>query len=105
MEAREHWAISLTDSSLVVAVREASKRILGTGRSNQKEPMPPGLLKGIVDRAVLSDGLELRNVCRYLLCFGGFLRLDDVSRESKEIKSSFITVTCQSKSERAKTIN
>ena len=74
--------VSPTDSSLVVAVREASQRILGTGRSNRKEPMPRDLIKGIVDRADLSNGLELRNVClySYLLCFAGFLRFDDVSR-------------------------
>ena len=31
--------VSPTDSSLVAAVREPSKRILGTSRSNRKEPM------------------------------------------------------------------
>ena len=72
--------VSPTDSSLVVAVRDASKRILGTGRSNRKEPIPPELLKSIVDGADLSNGLELRNVSLYLLCFAGFLRFDDVSR-------------------------
>lgn len=72
--------VSPTDSSLVAAVREASKRILGTGRSNRKEPMPRDLLQSIVDRADLSNGLELRNVCLYVLCFAGFLRFDDVSR-------------------------
>ena len=40
--------VSPTDSSLVVAVRDASKRILGTARSNRKEPITPELLKGIV---------------------------------------------------------
>ena len=72
--------VSPTDSSLVAAVREASKRILGTGRSNRREPMPRDLLQSIVDRADLSNGLELRNVCLYVLCFAGFLRFDDVSR-------------------------
>lgn len=71
---------SPTDSSLVVAVRDASKRILGTARSNRKEPITPELLKSIVGGADLSKGLELRNVCLYLLCFAGFLRFDDVSR-------------------------
>lgn len=72
--------VSPTDSSLVAAVREASKRILGTGRSNRREPMPRDLLQSIVDRTDLSNGLELRNVCLYVLCFAGFLRFDDVSR-------------------------
>ena len=67
-------------SSLVAAVREASKRILGTGRSNQKEPMPRDFLQSIVDRADLSNDLELRNVCLYVLCFVVFLRFDHVSR-------------------------
>ena len=71
---------SPTDSSLVVAVRDASKRILGTARSNRKEPITPELLKTIVGGADLSNALELRNVCLYLLCFAGFLRFDDVSR-------------------------
>lgn len=33
--------VSPTDSSLVVAVWDASKRILGTARSNRKEPITP----------------------------------------------------------------
>ena len=72
--------VSPTDSSLVVAVRDASKRILRTARSNRKEPITPELLKSIVGGANLSNGLELRNVYLYLLCFAGFLRFDDVSR-------------------------
>ena len=64
--------VSPTDSLLVVAVRDASKRILGTARSNRKEPITPELLKSIVGGANLSSGLELRNVCLYLLCFAGF---------------------------------
>jgi len=71
---------SPTNSSLVVAVRDASKRILGTTRPNWKEPITPELLKSIVVRANLSNGLELRNVCLYRLCFADFLRFDDVSR-------------------------
>ena len=71
--------VSPTDSSLVAAVREVSKRILGTGRSSWKEPMPRDLLKSIVDRADLSNALELCNVCLYVLCFAGFLRFGDVS--------------------------
>ena len=69
--------VSPTDSLLV---RDASKRILGTSRSNLKEPITPELLKSIVGRANLSNGLDLRNVCLYLLCFAGFVRFDDVSR-------------------------
>ena len=72
--------VSHTDSSLVAAVREASKRILGTGRSNRKEPMPRDFLQSIVDRADLSNDLELRNVCLYVLFFVVFLRFDHVSR-------------------------
>jgi len=71
---------SPTDSSPVVAVRDASKRILGTVRSDRKEPITPEILKRIVGGANLSNGLELRNVCLYLLCFAGFLRFDHVSR-------------------------
>ena len=78
--------VSPTDSSLVAAAREASKRILGTNRSNRKEPMPRDLLQSIVDRADRSNGLELRNVCLYVLCFAGFLRFDDVSRVKMSIK-------------------
>ena len=72
--------VSPTDTSLVAAVREASKRILGTGRLNRKEPMPRDLLYSIIDRADLSNGLEVRSVCLYVLCFADFLRFDDVSR-------------------------
>ena len=49
---------SPTDSLLVVAVRDASKRILGIARSNRKEPITPELLKSIVGGADLSNGLE-----------------------------------------------
>ena len=72
--------VSPTDSSLVAAVREVSKRIFGTGRSNWKEPMPRDLLKSIVDRADLSNALELYNVCLYVLCFAGFRRFPQVWR-------------------------
>ena len=78
--------VSPTDSSLVAAAREASKRILGTSRSNRKEPVPRDLLQSIVDRANRSNGLELRNICLYVLCFAGFLRFDDVSRVKMSIK-------------------
>ena len=42
--------------------------------------MPRDLLKSIVDRADLSNSLELRSVCPYVLCFAGFLRFDDIIR-------------------------
>ena len=92
---------SPTDSSLVVAVRDASKRILGTARSNRKEPITPELLKSIVGGADLSNGLELRNVCLYLLCFAGFLRFDDVSR-IKRNQISFHTGYMSIKVEKSK---
>ena len=48
--------------------------------------MPRDLLKSIVYRADFSNGLELRNVCPYVLCFAGFLRFDDIIRiKRKEI--------------------
>ena len=92
---------SPTDSSLVVAVRDASKRILGTARSNRKELITPELLKSIVGGADLSNGLELRNVCLYLLCFAGFLRFDDVSR-IKRNQISFHTGYMSIKVEKSK---
>ena len=93
--------VSPTDSSLVVAVRDASKRILGTARSNQKEPITPELLKSIVGGANLSNGLELRNFCLYLLCFAGFLGFDDVSR-IKRNQISFHTGYMSIKVEKSK---
>ena len=92
---------SPTDSSLVVVVRDASKRILGTARSNRKKPITPELLKSIVGGADLSNGLELRNVCLYLLCFAGFLRSDDVSR-IKRNQISFHTGYMSIKVEKSK---
>ena len=92
---------SPTDSSLVVAVRDASKRILGIARSNRKEPITPELLKSIVGGADLSNGLELRNVCLYLLCFAGFLRFEDVSR-IKRNQISFHTGYMSIKVEKSK---
>ena len=69
---------SPTDNHLVSRVREAAKRILGTARSNRKEPLTIEVLKQVVEGADLSNILQLRNVCLYVLAYAGFFRSEEV---------------------------
>ena len=66
---------SPTDNQVVSRVREAAKRILGAGRPNRKEPLSVEVLKEIVEGADLSNVLELRNVCVYMLFLCGFFQI------------------------------
>ena len=71
---------SPTDNVLVIKVREAAKRIIGTEKPNRKDPLSADVLKEIVENSDLSDTLQLRNACMFVLSFAGFFRYDDVSR-------------------------
>ena len=68
---------SPTDNQVVSRVREVAKRILGAGRPNRKEPQRK-VLKEIVEGADLSNVLQLRNVCLYVLSYAGFFRSEEV---------------------------
>ena len=61
--------VSPTDNPLVNRVRDAAKRILGTKRGNRKELLSVEILKDIIDGSDLSNTLQLRNVCLYVLCY------------------------------------
>ena len=65
---------------LVNRVRDAAKRILGTKRGNRKEPLSVEILKDIIDGSDLSNTLQLRNVCLYVLCYAGLFRSGEVTR-------------------------
>lgn len=69
---------SPTDNQLVSRVRDAAKRILGTGRPNRKEPLTVEVLKDIVGSADPSNILQLRNACLYVLAYAGFFRSEEV---------------------------
>ena len=71
---------SPTDNTLVAKVREAAKRIIGTDKPNRKDPLSVDILKQVVENSDLSNTLQLRNVCMFILCFSGFFRYDDVSK-------------------------
>ena len=71
--------VSPTDNPLVNRVRDAAKRILGTKRGNRKEPLSVEILKDIIDGSDLSNTLQLRNVCLYVLCYAGFFRSGEVT--------------------------
>ena len=62
---------SPTDNQVVSRVRDVAKRILGAGRPNRKES-PRKVLKEIVEGADLSNVLQLRNVCLYVLSYAVF---------------------------------
>ena len=66
---------SPTDSLVVSRVREVAKRILGAGRPNRKEPLSVEVLKEIVEGADLSNVLQLRNVCLYVLSYAGLFQI------------------------------
>ena len=65
---------SPTDNQVVSRVREVAKRILGAGRPNRKEPQRK-VIKEIVEGADLSNVLQLRNVCLYVLSYAGFFQI------------------------------
>ena len=67
-----------TDNQLVCRVREAAKRVLGSGRPNRKEPLTIKILKDVVEKADLSNILQLRNVCLFVLAYAGFFRSEEV---------------------------
>ena len=54
------------------------KGFLGTGKINRKEPLTSQQLDLLVNKANLSNTLELRNVCMHSLAFVGLLRFDDL---------------------------
>ena len=72
--------MSPTANPSVNRVREAAKRLLGAGKSNRKEPLTIKILKDIIDGVDLSNALQLRNVCLYVLSFAGFFRSEEVLR-------------------------
>ena len=71
--------VSPTDNPLVNRVRDAGRRILGTKRGNRKEPLSIEILKDIIAGSDLSNTLQLRNVCLYVLCYAGFFRSEEVT--------------------------
>ncbi|KAK2554890.1 hypothetical protein P5673_023561, partial [Acropora cervicornis] len=71
--------VSPADNPLVNRVRHAAKKILGTKRGNRKEPLSVEILKDIIDGSDLSNTLQLRNVCLYVLCYAGFFRSGEVT--------------------------
>ena len=71
---------SPTDNPIVGAVRAASKRILGTGIVNRKEPISSSVIHDVISHSNLENHVELRNITWYVLSFAGFFRFDDVSR-------------------------
>lgn len=84
--------VSLTDSSIVVALKEVSKRILGTIGSNRKEPTPPELLKDIVDSADFLLVCQLEMFAS-IYCVSWAFSGSTTSVESKEIIFLFIAVS------------
>ena len=60
-------------------MRDVAKKILGTIRGNRKEPLSVEILKDIIDGSDLSNTLQLRNVCLYVLCYAGFFRSSEVT--------------------------
>ena len=90
---------SPTDNQVVSRVREAAKRILGAGRLNRKEPLSVEVLKDIVEGADLSNVLQLRNACLYVLSYAGFFRSEEVlnirtCQELAEYSSSTKQAVC-----------
>ena len=71
--------VSPTDNPLVNRMRDAAKRILGTKRGKRKEPLSVEILKDVIDGSDLSNTLQLRNVCLYVLCYAGFFRSGEVT--------------------------
>ena len=70
--------VSPKDNPLVNRVREAAKRILGAKRCHRKEPLSIEIIKDIMSAADLSNTLQLRNICHFVLCYAGFFRWEEV---------------------------
>ena len=64
---------SPTDNQVVSRVREAAKRILGTGRPNRKEPFSTDVLKDIVEGADLQTFCTLEMYVYMCWLMRGFL--------------------------------
>ena len=96
--------VSPTDNPLVNRVREAAKRILGAKRCHRKEPLSIEIIKDIISAADLSNTLQLRNICLYVLCYAGFL---DRRRSPvlDEIILRFMMAIWQLRSKRVKLIS
>ena len=75
--------VSPTGNPLVSMVRNAAKRILATKKGNRKEPMSIEILKDLIDGSDLSNTLQLRDVCLYVLSYEAFFRLEEVTRIRK----------------------
>ena len=71
--------VSPTDNPLVKRIREAAKRSLGAKRFHRKEPLSIEIIKDIISAADLSNTLQLRNFCLYVLCYAGFFRSEEVT--------------------------
>lgn len=78
--------VSPTGNPLVSRVRDAAKSILGTKKGNRKEPLSIEILKDVIDGSDLSNTLQLRNVCLYVLSYAGFFRSSEVTRIRSYIK-------------------
>ncbi|CAH3117595.1 unnamed protein product, partial [Porites lobata] len=57
----------------------AAERILGAKRCHRKEPLSIEIIKDIISAADLSNTLQLRNICLYVLCYAGFFRSEEVT--------------------------
>ena len=71
---------SPTDNSTVQMVVEGAKRVIGTRKTNRKEPLKLEHLNGIIAKSNLENVVHLRNICMYTLAFSALLRFDDLIR-------------------------
>ena len=80
------WAHNLagipspTDSPIIHSISRAAKKLIGTLLVNKKKPIPPEMIRKVVEDSDLHNLLKLRNVCLFLLAFAGFLRIEEVLR-------------------------
>ena len=71
---------SPTISPIIHAIRDASKRLVGTRPVNKKEPISAGVIRKLVDNSSFDNLLELRDVCIFILAYAGFFRIQEILR-------------------------
>ena len=79
-----HWAHNLAglpspvDIPIIHDISKAAKKMNGARVVNRKQAVTADMIGTLVSASNLSNLLELRNVCIFVLAFAGFFRINEV---------------------------
>ena len=69
---------SPVDAPIIRYISKAAKKMNGAHVANRKQAVTADMIGTLVSASNLSNLLELRNVCIFVLAFGGFFRINEV---------------------------